>query len=126
MRRSIILAMAFGLSLIAPAQPIHFNSLRRAQMDQEKGLIILILKDSWALVPADSIDRCNPASACVRYFPAPGIGEFSKDHYFHLSGNDLLFTTPGSGMVYRAGPDSIARIDQSFDHRVHDAGSHRQ
>lgn len=106
------------------AQNPEFKNLYRYHFEKEKGQLVVLLRDSWLSIPFSGKSMVGlPAPkdslpAGTRVFQAPGVGNFSYNHPFYLTSSGLVFTTPGTGMVYRAGADSIARIDRSFDHRA--------
>ncbi|MFM8347262.1 MAG: hypothetical protein ACKOAR_04375, partial [Bacteroidota bacterium] len=99
-------------------QNLRFQGFYRVSFDAEKRLLLVMLRDTWVSLPVDSIHNASLPSRLIKTTAVPGIGVFSFDHTPHLSGNELLFTTPGSGMVYQVQHDSIVRIDHSYDHRV--------
>ena len=100
------------------AQPLRIDHVYNGSQQQQPDKAIILLQNSWLLASPDKINTCKTIPDCFQETAAPGIGPFSANHRFYLIGQEIYLTTPGSGQVYLAGPDSILRIDRSFDHRA--------
>lgn len=117
--KSLIICFTVSVAFSAQAQELlKLDNVFNLNHQQNPQRTILIGENSWMLATPDHLNRCPIPLNCFKEFPAPGIGSFTTSHPYYLIGEQLFLTTPGSGPVYRADPDSITRIDRSFDHQA--------